>query len=368
MPDVSYTEYPMILNTDSMEWVLVGYLVHILLAVFQATLAGVLIVSGLSNIVFGHKPPLKGALAFFGAGIGFTSGSEKLFGSFQIILGSLLLAPYLFGTPHVVSMITAVAALVFMWLIEQRFIERSRVFQKLFAYSYLFFAALVAGFSAFEGKDNLKFGIETAFKAKKHRDAEIAWQLKSDPHSPKLGQYAPNFSLTSIDGETQYQLTDFLYKGRPLVLFFGANSCPAFSQGTLGINQIHEKYKSRVNFLGVYVKEPHPTDEWWLTPSRFLSKLHEMEESRAAVDIKQPKTFAERLAVAKRTHENLLTPDIPFVVDAADNAVNNQWTGQPTRIYLLDEDGKVLYNPGTGPYSFNPTHLEPVLESYFAEY
>ena len=366
MPDIAYTDYPMILNTDSMEWVLVGYLIHVLLSVFQGVLAGVLMVSGAANLFTKGAPPLKKLLRFFGGGIDFPIASNQRMGFIQLALGIALVLPFLLNISYLVSLLAALIAVIYLAGFEYRLMQRPNLAAKFFALSYIVFAVLISGFSLYEGHDNLKFGIETAFKAKKHRDAEIAWQLSSDPHSPKVGDMAPNFTLTSIDGESELQLKSLLNQGKPVVLFFGANSCPAFSQGTLGINRLHEKYQSKVNFVGVYVKEPHPSDEWWLTPSRFMSQLHARVESRAAVDIKQPSTFTERLRVARRAHQNLLNTGIPFMVDTPDNAVNNRWTGQPTRIYLLSENGEIIYNPGTGPYAFNPDYLEPVLDEYLA--
>ena len=49
-----------------------------------------------------------------------------------------------------------------------------------------------------------------------------------------------------------------------------------------------------------------------------------------------------------------------------DNGVNNHWTGQPTRIYLLDKRGRVVYNLGMGPYASNSDYLEAVLNRVLA--
>ena len=39
-------------------------------------------------------------------------------------------------------------------------------------------------------------------------------------------------------------------------------------------------------------------------------------------------------------------------------------TARPTRIYFIDREGRVAYNPGIGPFGFSPDHLEPVVRSY----
>lgn len=365
MAGITYTDYEMILDTTSMAWVAFGYFTHIVLSMMQASLAGVLLVSAFMNLIFKENTPLKSFFQFFGLTIDLNSNNRFLIAGLQFLLGLGLLAPLALNSSHLLAACAALIAALFLLYIEIQVVVRESVSSKFFSSAFIAFAVLSSGFSFYEEKDNLKFGIKTAFKAKKHRDAEIAWQLKNDPQSPKLGQQAPDFTLTSADGSTSHALSDFLGSDKPVVLFFGANSCPAFSQGTIGINRIHERFKDRVHFVGVYVKEPHPSDEWWLTPSKFMTKLHAWENSRAAVDIKQPVSFEEKQFFANRAHQNLLNKGITFLVDDVDNQVNNRWTGQPTRIYLISPNGEIIYNPGSGPYSFNPDYLEPILEKYF---
>jgi len=37
---------------------------------------------------------------------------------------------------------------------------------------------------------------------------------------------------------------------------------------------------------------------------------------------------------------------------------------QLTRIYVLDRDGHVIYNPGIGPFGYNPDHLGNETKKY----
>ena len=50
-----------------------------------------------------------------------------------------------------------------------------------------------------------------------------------------------------------------------------------------------------------------------------------------------------------------------------DDAVNTLYTARPTRIYFIGTDGRVVQNPGIGPFGFNPDHREPVIEKYLSE-
>lgn len=53
-------------------------------------------------------------------------------------------------------------------------------------------------------------------------------------------------------------------------------------------------------------------------------------------------------------------------VDAMDDAVSALYTAKPTRIYFIDLEGRVTYNPGIGPFGFSPDALEEVIEGYLA--
>ena len=94
----------------------------------------------------------------------------------------------------------------------------------------------------------------------------------------------------------------------------------------------------------MYGAEPYPTDQWWLCESKTFRFFHNLSGSRAAVDIKQPTTQEERNAVAARANTQLLNVEIPLYVDTIDNKVNTAYTGIPTRIYLIDENGSVVFN------------------------
>ena len=122
----------------------------------------------------------------------------------------------------------------------------------------------------------------------------------------------------------------------------------------------------RIEFIVVYGAEPYPTDEWWLGESKTFRFFHNLLDSRAAVDIKQPTTQEERNAVAARANTQLLNVEMPLYVNTIDNKVNTAYTGMPTRIYLIDENGSVVFNQGIGPISFHPDGLENAIENYLA--
>ena len=78
-------------------------------------------------------------------------------------------------------------------------------------------------------------------------------------------------------------------------------------------------------------------------------------------------TLEQRRKVAASCQANLFDGVVPLYVDTMDDAVSARYAGKPTRIYLIGKDGRVLYNPGIGPFGFSPDQLEKEIAEYLAE-
>ena len=106
--------------------------------------------------------------------------------------------------------------------------------------------------------------------------------------------------------------------------------------------QIYEDYKERADFLTVYVREAHPTDEWQMKSN--------LEDD---VCYAQPKTLEQRVTIAndfvKRFNFTL-----PFGIDDMSNAANDAYAAWPERIYIIDESGRIAYRGGIGPFNYKP--------------
>ncbi len=112
---------------------------------------------------------------------------------------------------------------------------------------------------------------------------------------------------------------------------------------------MYKRYDDRVAFLGVYVREAHPTDGWPL-PSN----------EKAGIALSQPTDPGERFAVAKKCC-TLLKMTMPLLVDELDDRVGHAYSGMPDRLYLINRDGRVVYKGGRGPMGFKPGELEQSL-------
>src|SRR5262249_46312428 len=108
-------------------------------------------------------------------------------------------------------------------------------------------------------------------------------------------------------------------------------------------------YGEQVEFLGVYVREAHPTDGWRMASN-----------DRAGVAFAQPKTFEQRTEVAAKGCV-ALKMTIPLLVDGIDDRVGHAYSGMPDRLYLIDRDGRVAYKGGRGPFGFKPAELDQAI-------
>src|SRR5215216_8123971 len=114
------------------------------------------------------------------------------------------------------------------------------------------------------------------------------------------------------------------------------------------------RYRGRVSFLAVYVKEAHPEDGWVLSENR--------DEDIAVVD---PVGDAERESVALSCAVALRL-NMPMAIDAVDNEVARVYGGWPDRLYLVGADGRVAYRGGEGPFGFKPEELQAAIERALA--
>jgi hypothetical protein len=118
-----------------------------------------------------------------------------------------------------------------------------------------------------------------------------------------------------------------------------------------------KRFGDRVEFLGVYVREAHPTDGWRMASN-----------DKVGVTFAQPRSKGEREEIASKCCESLKMT-VPLLIDEIDDRVGHAYSGMPDRLYLIDKSGRVAYKGGRGPFGFKPGQLEQalvmmLLESY----
>lgn len=165
---------------------------------------------------------------------------------------------------------------------------------------------------------------------------------------PALNESVPKFVLKTHTGDQEYSLEDHLGK-KPLILIFGNFTCGPFRMASGDVEKLYERYQDQAEFAMVYVREAHPTDGW-----------HMPSNDRHEVKLPQPQTLEQRASVASACQAKLGL-QMPMLVDTIDDYVGANYSGMPSRLYLIDRDGRVAFKSGRGPFGFKPAELEQAL-------
>ncbi|MEI8384217.1 MAG: deiodinase family protein [Planctomycetota bacterium] len=176
----------------------------------------------------------------------------------------------------------------------------------------------------------------------------FAGEIGSLQEGPQLNQPAPDFKLKTHDGQHTVRLSEVI-GSKPVVLVFGNFTCGPFRSMYPGVEAVYRRFKNDAIFLGIYVREAHPTDGWKMESN-----------TKVGVAVTQPKTYAERIAVAEQCHQ-LLKPTIPLLVDDIEDSTGNAYSGMPARLYVIDTKGNVAYKGGRGPFGFKAGEMEQAL-------
>ncbi len=132
---------------------------------------------------------------------------------------------------------------------------------------------------------------------------------------PRAGEPAVDFTLTDTDGKT-VSLAD--YKGKWLVLEMGAVSCGMYARNIKPNNLLAKEYPD-VEFLVVYVREPHPGER---------TGAHNSMEEKIKHAKELPSLYGEYRKVA---------------VDALDGDMHIKYGLRPNSIYVINPEGQVIY-------------------------
>jgi hypothetical protein len=179
-------------------------------------------------------------------------------------------------------------------------------------------------------------------------------ELGAFDEGPRLNELAPDFTLQTLDGHQTIRLSDRIGH-KPVVLMFGNFTCAPFRSMYPGVDDVYRRFRDEADFLGVYVREAHPTDGWKMESN-----------TRLGVAVSQPTSTDERRVVAQQCCR-LLQPSFPWLVDEIDDPVGNAYSGMPARLYVIDSHGEVAYQGGRGPFGFSVGEMEQALVMTFLD-
>jgi tetratricopeptide (TPR) repeat protein len=199
---------------------------------------------------------------------------------------------------------------------------------------------------------NVYLSLGLAAKAASERKLAATLMPAKDEPGIAPGSEAPDFALLPASGETRVRLSSF--RGRkPAVVIFGSYTCPKFRSQVDALNSLYDRYRDRAGFLLVYIREAHGDSSWQSTANE-----RQGVNLRDASDLKQKRSYAT-MCMRK------LKIRYPAVVDQLDDAVEKQWSAFPSRVYVIDQGGRVVFNSVLDQQQFDAAALEAALKRSF---
>ena len=146
------------------------------------------------------------------------------------------------------------------------------------------------------------------------------------PAGPKIGDPAPDFTLTRPDG-AQVSLASL--KGRVIVLVFGSYSAPTFRNRAAALEKLKSDLGTRASFFIVYTREAHPTGEWEVARNK-----------EDGISVEQARSLDARRTAAQAAREKLkLTA--PILLDTIGNDTAIAYGAGINSAYLIARDGTI---------------------------
>ena len=117
------------------------------------------------------------------------------------------------------------------------------------------------------------------------------------------------------------------------------------------LSEMWARYRDRVDFVVVYIREAHPEDGWVVSMNR-------SEDIR----FDDPTSDDERADVAAACALRLAI-EMPVVVDRIDDTIARAYGALPDRLYLIGQGGRIAFQGEPGPFGFRPSDLETAIRS-----
>ena len=187
-------------------------------------------------------------------------------------------------------------------------------------------------------------------EAARERAAAATLEGSKDFGGIPIGSAAPDFTLLRSSGDRRLRLSEFRGK-RPIVLVLGSYTCPKFRLQAPVLNALYERYHDRAEFLLVYIREAHGAGSWQSTINR-----------REGIDLADPATFEQKRGYAASCVRKLKIP-YTAVVDAFDSTTEKAYVAWPSRLYLVDKQGRVAFNSLLDELNFDAPALDSAIQS-----
>jgi hypothetical protein len=162
-----------------------------------------------------------------------------------------------------------------------------------------------------------------AYGKRDHAAAEAAMMsiASVDGRTATVNKLAPDISWREQTSGKLHRLSEL--RGKPVVLCFGSYTCGPFRSSLNLFDQMYRRNKGNFACLLIYTKEAHPE----------LSHESYMHDSN---------TLKGRVAAACDLSKDAHLA-MPIVLDTLDNRAATTFAARPSRIYVLDPKGRIVF-------------------------
>ncbi|MGA8182820.1 MAG: tetratricopeptide repeat protein [Terriglobia bacterium] len=178
-------------------------------------------------------------------------------------------------------------------------------------------------------------------------------RAQASSSAPAVHDLAPAFELQEVGTSKEMGLRQFRGKS-PVVLVFGSYTCPNFRDSADTLKSLNSKYGRRIPFYLVYIREAHATNNWQST-----------ENEREGISLAPAKTMAEKQGHAVMCTRRLHL-QFPALVDGIDGRVEKAYAAWPSHVFVIGEDGRILYTSGLTRQDFHPKAMAAAIQSALA--
>lgn len=184
--------------------------------------------------------------------------------------------------------------------------------------------------------------------AARERKLAAALEPKKTGVGRAPGDAAPDFTVTKMGSEEKMTLAQLRSRG-PVLLVFGSYTCPNFRGAADTLNKLYPEYKDRLPFYLIYIREAHSTTDWASTRNQ-----------REGIVLPPAVNMHERQDHATMCVRKLHI-EFPTLLDSMSGAAEKAYAAWPSKAYLIDKRGKILFSTALGEQDFHPEGLEAAL-------
>eukprot|EP01084_Bolivina_argentea_P288618 495398_1 len=128
---------------------------------------------------------------------------------------------------------------------------------------------------------------------------------------------------------------------------------------------LYKQYNDIANFVIIYLEEAHASDSWFSfkgnIPIKYATNINDrINACKQLVELSMEHIEGVENIIMNPQNEN----KIRFLIDNMNNDMNSKFTAFPERLYVVDENHKVAFQGGIGPWYYDIDEVSSFLANY----